>query len=58
VSNRGQLPKSVKTERFRCDFVTVSGGYQFLEIEGDREAYLGDFALEGLVKAKILRGVG
>jgi len=49
-------------ERFRCDFVAVLDGYQFLEIAGDRKAYLGDFgprrgwlkhkSSEGLVKGR------
>ena len=49
-------------DRFRCDFVAVLDGYQFLEIAGDRKAYLGDFgprrgwlkhkSSEGLVKGR------
>ena len=58
MPNRGQLLKSAQKERFRCDFVTVLDAYQFLEIAGDREAYLDDFGLRrGWLKQKSSDGL-
>lgn len=52
-------PKVVKTECFRCDFVTVLEGYQLLEIAGDREMNLRVFGLRrGWLKQESSEGFG
>ena len=51
--------KILKTACFRCDFVTVLKGYQFLEIAGDREMDLRDFGLRrGWLKQESSEGLG